>query len=228
MTSGTPGIWRSQRSRSASPSSGSSVTKTARTSRLIVRPKFTAWTTARLMPLTGMTTRCSRCGPAMTRSSRTCSSRAWSSYWRRMKSIIATRTGISTITSHAPSTNLTLVTTTATTAVATQPTALMVEPVAPARSRVAQPVPDHAGLADREVDEHADRVERDQRVGLAAGDDDQRRGEEAEQRRSPSRTRAGRRGTRTGAGRSRPRRGPRRGAGRRRRTCSRRGTAAAR
>ena len=46
----------------ASPASGSSVTNTARTSRLIVRPKLTAWMTARLMPLTGMTTRCSRCG----------------------------------------------------------------------------------------------------------------------------------------------------------------------
>ena len=35
------------------------------------RPKLTAWTTARLMPLTGMITRCSRCGPGRTPSSRT-------------------------------------------------------------------------------------------------------------------------------------------------------------
>ena len=36
------------------------------------------------------------------------------------------------------------------------------------------------GLADGEVDEHADRVQRDQQVGLAAEDDDQRRGHDAE------------------------------------------------
>ena len=52
-------------------------------------PNITAWTTERLMPLTGITTRCSRCGRSNTRSSRTSSSAAWASYWRRMNSIIA-------------------------------------------------------------------------------------------------------------------------------------------
>ena len=43
----------------------------------------------------------------------------------RMNNIMLTRIGISTTTNHAPSRNLTLVTTTATTAVAVQPIALM-------------------------------------------------------------------------------------------------------
>ena len=64
-----------------------------------VRPKLTAWTTARLMPLTGMTTRCSRCGPAITRSVAHVARAPGASYWRRMNSIIATRIGMRTSTS---------------------------------------------------------------------------------------------------------------------------------
>ena len=51
-----------------------------RTSREMDRPKLTAWTTARLMPLTGTITRCSRCGPGRIPSSRTASSASWRSY----------------------------------------------------------------------------------------------------------------------------------------------------
>ena len=42
------------------------------------------------------------------------------------------------------------------------------------------------GLGDREVDEHADRVQRDERVGLALEDDHERRGDQA-QRDDPAR-----------------------------------------
>src|SRR4029079_19395653 len=54
------------------------------------------------------------------------------------------------------------------------------EPRPPARRPLAAPVADHAGLTDREVDEHADRVERDQQVRLALGHDDQGRRERRE------------------------------------------------
>jgi len=68
MTSGMSGIWRSQRSRIRAASSGSSEMRTARTSSAIERPTLTAWTTARLMPGTGTTTRSSRRGPGRTAS----------------------------------------------------------------------------------------------------------------------------------------------------------------
>ena len=55
----------------------------------------------------------------------TCSSASWSSYWRWMKDIIATSTGMSTSTSHAPSQNFTAVTMTATIPVSAAPKALM-------------------------------------------------------------------------------------------------------
>ena len=105
-------------------SSGSSVTKTARTSSAIDRPTLTAWTTARLMPGTGITTRSSRCGASATKSRRIASSCRDAWYWRWMNSIIATRIGIRITTRYAPSTNLTLTTTTRTTAVRTAPNAL--------------------------------------------------------------------------------------------------------
>ena len=88
-------------------------------------PNITAWTTARLMPLTGMITRCSRWGRSNTRSSRTASSFDCESYWRRMKSMMPTRVGIMITTRKAPSTNFTDVTTTAITPVSTAPTALI-------------------------------------------------------------------------------------------------------
>ena len=145
MTSGTPGIWRSQRSRSASPTSGSSVTNTARTSRLMVPPELDRLDDRAVdavdrddHPLLAMRSDPSRGrrGPA--------SSRSWASYSRRMNSIIATRTGMSTMTSHAPSTNFTLVTTTATMAGRDAADGVDGQPAAPARVARAQPVPDHA------------------------------------------------------------------------------------
>ena len=51
------------------------------------------------------------------------------------------------MTSHAPAKNLTEVTTIAMTPVSVQPTALIVEPAAPALGLGPDPVPDHAGLA---------------------------------------------------------------------------------
>ena len=96
------------------------------------------------------------------------SSCSWASYSRRMNSMIATRIGISSRTSQAPSKNFTLVTTTATIPVATQPNALIARRRRQPGDLLAQPVADHARLADREVDEDADRVERDQGVRLAA------------------------------------------------------------
>ena len=66
--------------------------------------------------------------------------------------------------------NLTEVTMTATTPVRTAPNALIDSRRRQPGDRSRQPVPDHAGLADREVDEHADGVQRDQQVGLAVED----------------------------------------------------------
>ncbi len=68
---------------------------------------------------------------------------------------------------------LTLVTTTATTPVTTAPEALMASRLPVPGGPGPQPVPDHARLADGEVDEHAHRVQRDQQVGLAPEPDDQ-------------------------------------------------------
>ena len=55
-----------------------------------------------------------------------------------------------------------------TTAVRTPPSGVDAEAPAPARLPDPQPVPDHPDLAEREAQEHADRVQRDQRVGVAA------------------------------------------------------------
>src|SRR6185503_11194933 len=55
------------------------------------------------------------------------------------------------------------------------------ESVAPASVTGPQPVPDHARLAYREVDEHADGVERDQGMRPATRDDDQGCGDHPEQ-----------------------------------------------
>ena len=78
-----------------------------------------------------------------------------------------------TRTIQAPSQNFTAVTMMAT--IAGQRGAERVDRQAPpvAGRLLAQPVADHPGLADGEVDEHADRVERDEQVGRAPEDDDQ-------------------------------------------------------
>ena len=54
------------------------------------------------------------------------------------------------------------------------------EAAAPARTAQGPPVLHHAGLADREVDEHSDGIERDQQVRLAARGDHQARGHHAQ------------------------------------------------
>ena len=98
---------------------------TARTSSATDRATLTAWMTARLTPGIGTTARSSRCGVANTMSSRTWSSRRDASYWRWMKSIIPTISGMRMTTSYAPSANFTVVTTARTTAVRTAPTPLI-------------------------------------------------------------------------------------------------------
>ena len=132
------------------------------------------------MPLTGTTTRCSRCGPGRTPSSRTWSSSAWASYWRKMNDMMRTRIGMRTRTSHAPAWNLTAVTTIATAPVRIAPNALIDRRRRQPGATLPQPVADHAGLADREVDEHADRVQRDEQVGDGPEADDQQGGDAAE------------------------------------------------
>ena len=72
---------------------------------------------------------------------------------------------------------LAIVTTTATIAVRVQPKALIASRRRQPGRPLAPPMADHPGLADREVDEHADGVERDDQVGLAAEQHDQRRGD---------------------------------------------------
>ena len=57
------------------------------------------------------------------------------------------------------------------------------EAAAPALGTRAQPVADHARLADREVDEDAHRVERDERVRVAPEADDEQRGQRCRARR---------------------------------------------
>ena len=63
---------------------------------------------------------------------------------------------------------LAIITTTATTPVMAQPSRLIARPRRQPGWPLAQPVNDHARLADGERHEHADRVQRDERVGLAA------------------------------------------------------------
>ena len=77
---------------------------------------------------------------------------------------------MSTSTTHAPSANFETATSTATIAGRDRADAVDDGAAPPAGSLVAQPppVPDHAGLAEREGDEHADRVQRDQRRDAAA------------------------------------------------------------
>ncbi len=68
---------------------------------------------------------------------------------------------------------LAIVTTTATIGRQRGPERVDPQPPPPARRPLPPPVPDHPGLADREVDEHADGVERDQEVRLALEQHDQ-------------------------------------------------------
>ena len=48
---------------------------------------------------------------------------------------------------------------------------------APARAAFDEPMPDHAPLRQREREEHADRIERNKRVSVAAEDDEEQGGE---------------------------------------------------
>src|SRR4029453_7196191 len=113
----------------------------------------------------------------------------------------STRSGIRPTISQAPSPNLVTATTPSTIVVSTAPTPLSSacprQPGArsrrhfrympacesekgtrppPAGRAPPPPLQVHAGLRERERDEHADHVERDERVGVAAEDDDQHRG----------------------------------------------------
>ena len=78
---------------------------------------------------------------------------------------------------HAPSPNFVTAKMIVTIAVATEPDAVDHDAALPVRLAHPQVVLHHARLRQRERGEHADRVERDQRVGLAAEDDDQHRRE---------------------------------------------------
>ena len=97
---------------------------TARTSVASVRPKITAWTTARLIPFTGMTTRCSRWGVGDHVVIADGQLGRLAAYWRWMNVISPTRTGIRTMTISDWGA-LAIVTTTATIAVSVQPNALI-------------------------------------------------------------------------------------------------------
>jgi hypothetical protein len=77
--------------------------------------------------------------------------------------------------SQAPSSNLVAVTTTAATPVRTAPKPFSRALPAPAGAAFAAPVPDHADLRDGEADEDADREERHEGVGVAAGEHQQGR-----------------------------------------------------
>ena len=86
-----------------------------------------------------------------------------------------TMSGMSSTTIQAPWVNLVTAMTTVTTPVTTAPMPLIARRQRQPGPRVGEPVPHHAGLRQRERDEDADRVERDQGVGLAAEEHDQER-----------------------------------------------------
>ena len=73
------------------------------------------------MPGTGTITRSSRCGPGSGTPGLTASCSALDWYWRRMNSIIAISSGMSSSTTHAPSRNFDRPTSMATTPVVTAP-----------------------------------------------------------------------------------------------------------
>ena len=89
-----------------------------------VRPTFTAWTTARLMPLTGTTTRWRRCGRRISASVATRSSASWERYCRFTHTITPTMAGITIGAIHAPLGTFAIVMMIQTTAVITPPTRL--------------------------------------------------------------------------------------------------------
>ena len=96
--------------------------------------------------------------------------------------------------SHAPSWAFVTATTMRTTPVTTAPMLLMSRVGAPPRPAEPTPAHDHAGLRERERDEDANHVERNQRVRVPAEGDEQNRREDA-QPMIRSRTPAGRPGS---------------------------------
>ena len=140
------------------------------------RPNITAWTTARLMPLTGMITRCSRCGPlehevvadlelvrlavvlAPDEQHHADEDRDEHQHEPRPVEELHRRHDDRDRRRSAP-----------------HPTALIDRRRRQPGVLRPEPVPDHAALGDREVDEHAHRVQRDQRVGRSAAERSPRR-----------------------------------------------------
>ena len=92
----------------------------------------------------------------------------------------STRIGISRMMIHAPSCAFVTATTTSTMPVTTAPKPLMAALVRQPGVRSFHQCTTMPGLRERERDEHADHVERDQRVRVAAEDDEQQRGAAAE------------------------------------------------
>ena len=88
---------------------------------------------------------------------------------RRVALNSSTMIGISSRTIQAPSSVLVIATMTSTTPVTTAPKPLMSALVFQPGSRSLPPVNDHAGLRQRERDEHADHVERQQRAACRRG-----------------------------------------------------------
>src|SRR4029079_6264973 len=123
-TRGTPGTWRCHRSRSSTAASWSSVMNTAVTCSEIERATLTAWTAARFSSGIGTIARSSRVGGATTYDRLIASWRADCTYWRRMNSIIPTRSGIRMTTTKAPPENFSVTTMARTTAVSRAPNAL--------------------------------------------------------------------------------------------------------
>ena len=99
-------------------------------------------------------------------------------YSRWMNSMTTTRIGTMMMTIQAPSPNFAMAKTTATMPVATAPQAVDDRAPPPAPGPARQPVADHARLGQGERGEHADRVQRDQRLDRPPeGDDDDDRDE---------------------------------------------------
>ncbi len=61
--------------------------------------------------------------------------------------------------------------------VVTAPMPFTIKFLSPMRSLLGQPTADHAGLREREGDEHADGIQRNQGVGVTVEDDKQKAGE---------------------------------------------------
>ncbi len=184
-TSGTPGTCRSKSARTFAAWSGSSEMNTARMSSPTERPTLIACTVARSSPGIGTTTRSSRIGGPTIRSGRTASSALERPYWRLMNSIIATRSGTRITTRYAPSRNFSNTTIPRTTAVRTPPKAFTASRHCQPDSRTSRQWLDHAGLAEGEAQEHADRVERDERVGVATERPQQPEGDGGQQDDAP-------------------------------------------